>query len=104
MTQAIDSIELTDQEQAAIAAHVDRLREAGETELTAAALLARMAHKAVRGWADQLVEEMTSQQLRQIEEKLRAVPPADRAGVVEELVSTLDAAAPALEEQADALS
>lgn len=95
--QSIDAIEVNDNEAAAIAAHVKRLQDAGEPELTASALLARMTHKIVRGWADQVVEAQTNDQLRTIETKLREVPAADRDALVEQLVSAIEAAAPAID-------
>ena len=93
MEQRIDAIEVSDQEAAAIAATIDRLK-AAEPDLTAEALLARMAHKVVRAWADQFTEQATTQQLRLIEEKLRDVPPADRTVVVAQVVDALEAATP----------
>lgn len=92
MRQQIDAIDISDEEAAALDAHVDRLRAAGETDLTAAALLARMTHKVVRGWSDQVVEHTTSQQLREIETKLRAVPPSDRGAVMTQIVEAIDSA------------
>lgn len=94
MRQDIDPIEVTEQEAAAIAAHVDRLREGGETELTAAALLARMTHKVARSWADQVAEADTSLRLQEMETKLRTLPPDDRTLLMTLLVERIDAALP----------
>ena len=92
MTQTIDAIELSDHEAAAVEAQVGRLQAAGEKDLTAERLLARMTKKVVKGWADQAAEESTVQQVRILETKLRALPIEQRRSATSDAVRAIESA------------
>jgi hypothetical protein len=83
------TVDLTDDEQAAVDAEVARLAEDG---LTAEGLVGRMAHKVVRGWAAQRSSHRTSELRRVIAE---AIAVADDRAKTEALTAL------GLEERAD---
>lgn len=81
MKYEIDAVELTDDEAAALMAEVERLRPT-EPDVTAGAVLARMAKKVVQGWAYVLVAGEVEQQRTAVETIIARIPRADRAAAL----------------------